>query len=102
MKDWFRQEEGFEGVKGGLAGRGPVPREVFLREVDEGLGDVGVVRDETMVEVRKPKKGSDILDLFRSWPASNPVQLNGVHGKLSRFDDHSQIFQFSGGEVAFF
>jgi len=40
VKDWFGQEEGFQGVEGGLTDGGPVPLEVFFCEVDEGAGDV--------------------------------------------------------------
>ena len=39
-KDGFCEEEAFEGIEGGLARRGPVPREVFLGEVKEGAGDI--------------------------------------------------------------
>ena len=89
VENWFQQEEGFEGVKGGLAGRRPVPREVFLGEVNERSGDIGVVWNELSVEIGKAKEGSDIFNLFGGWPTSNPIQLDGVHGKLSGFDDHS-------------
>ena len=40
-------------VKGLLLGRGPVPRQVFLGEVNEGTGNGGVVRDEPSAEVGK-------------------------------------------------
>ena len=40
-------------VKGLLLGRGPIPRQVFLGEVNEGVGDGGIVRDESLVEVGK-------------------------------------------------
>ena len=36
-----------------LLRRSPVPREIFLDEVNEGAGDGGVVRDESPVEVGK-------------------------------------------------
>ena len=73
VKDWFRQEEGLEGVERVLTSGGPIPREVFLGEVDEGLGDVGVVRDETLVKVGEAKEGSNILDFFRGWPTGNAI-----------------------------
>ena len=40
VEDGFGKEKTFEGVEGGLAGRGPVPREVLLGEVEEGAGDL--------------------------------------------------------------
>jgi len=56
MEDWFRQEKGFEGVEGVLAGGGPVPLEVFLCKVDERTGDVGIVGNESTVEVGEAKE----------------------------------------------
>ena len=102
MKDRFQQEEGFEGVKGSLAGRGAIPREVFLGEVNEGSGNVGVVRDETTVEVCKAKEGPDILDFFGSWPTGNSIQFDGAYGKLAQFDNHSEVPNFSGGKAVLF
>ena len=40
-------------VKGLLLGRSPVPREVFLGEINEGVGEGGVIKDESPVEVGK-------------------------------------------------
>ena len=73
MEDRFQQKEGFEVVEQSLACRGPFPREVFLGEVDEGSGNVGVVRDEMTVEVCKAEEGSDVFDFLRSWPAGDPI-----------------------------
>ena len=39
-----------------LACGGPVPGEVLLGEIDERVGDVGVIRDEASVEVGKAKE----------------------------------------------
>ena len=38
VEDWLQQEEGFESVERSLACRGPIPREVFLGEVNKRLG----------------------------------------------------------------
>ena len=40
-------------IEGLLLGRGPVPREVFLGEVNEGAGDGGVVGNESPIEIGK-------------------------------------------------
>ena len=84
-----------------MASGRPVPREVLFGEVNKRPGDIGVVRDKATVEVCKAEKGSNVFDFFRDRPASNSVQLDGVHGKLPGFDDHSKIFHFSGGKAAF-
>ena len=40
MKNWFRVEELFQGIKGRLTRRGPVPSQVLLCEVDERVSNV--------------------------------------------------------------
>ena len=53
------------------------------------------------VEVGKAKERSDVLDCFRGGPASNTIQLYRVHGKLSGFDNHAEIFYLGGGKTTF-
>ena len=38
-------------IKGLLLGRGPVPRKIFLGEVNEGAGNGGIVGNELPVEI---------------------------------------------------
>ena len=85
-----------------LTSGGPIPRKVFLGEVNEGSGDIGVVRDETSVKVGEAKEGSNIFDFFRGWPTGNAVQLDRIHGELPRFDDHSEVFHFGGSKATLF
>ena len=73
MKDWFQQEQGFEGVKSSLASRGPVPGQVLLGEVNEGSGDIRVIRNKMSVEVGKPEEGSDVSDFLRGRPAGDTI-----------------------------
>ena len=65
------------------------------------MGDVGVVRDELMIKVSKAKKGAYILDFGWGGPAGNAVELDGVHGQLPRFHNHSKVFDFICGKLAF-
>ena len=65
------------------------------------MGDGGVVRDELMVEVDKAEEGSYILDFGWGWPGGNTVELDRVHGKLTRFHNHSKVFDFRDVELAF-
>ena len=53
------------------------------------MSDSGVVRNELMVEVSKAKEGSHVFDFGWGRPGSNAIEFDGVHGKLSRFYDHS-------------
>ena len=80
VKDGFREEETFKGVERGLTGGGPVPREVFLGEVEERMSDVGVIRDEAPVEISKAEERANIFHLGWSRPTCDSVELNQVHG----------------------
>ena len=79
VKDGFGEKELFEGVKGGLASRGPVPREIFLGEVEEGAGDVGVIGDEVAVEIGEAKEGANVFHFGRGRPTCDSIELNRVH-----------------------
>jgi len=102
MEDWFRQEEGFEGVEGFLAGGGPVPLEVFLGEVNEGTGDVRIVRDESSVEIGEAKERAYVLDFCGGWPLGNSIEFDGIHSELTGFDDHSKVVYLIGSEFTLF
>ena len=43
----------FQGVEGGLTRGGPVPGQVFLCEVDQGVGNIRVIRDKSLVNVTR-------------------------------------------------
>ena len=100
VEDGFREEETLEGVEGGLAGRRPVPREVFLGEVEERAGDIGVVRDEMSVEVGEAEKRTNVFHLGWGGPTCDSIELDGVHGQLAGFHDHAEVFYLVGGELA--
>ena len=102
VKDGFRKEEAFEGAEGGLARRGPIPGEVLLGEVEEGAGDVGIVGDESAVEIGEPKERANIFHLSWRRPVCNAVELDGIHGQLAGFYDHAEVFYLISGELAFF
>jgi len=102
VEDWFGQEKGFKGVEGSLASGGPVPLEVLFGEIDEGTGDIGVVGDESTVKIGKAEEGAYILDFSGGWPFGNSVEFDGVHGELSWFNDHSEVFYLVSGKLAFF
>jgi hypothetical protein len=55
-KDWLLGEGVFYGEEGVLTGGGPIQMGVFLGEVMEGVGDVGEVGDEPLVEVAEANK----------------------------------------------
>ena len=100
MEDRAREEELLQLVKELLTSRGPVPAIVFLDEVEKWASDRGIVRDEPTIEVGKAKEGSYILDFSRGWPGGNAVEFDWVHSKLTRFHDHSEVFDFGDVELA--
>ena len=84
-----------------MASRGPIPAIVFLDEVNEWTGDSKVVRNKLAVKVGKAKEGLYILDFGWGWPGSDAVEFHRVHGKLTGFHDHSEVFDFRDVELAF-
>ena len=85
-----------------MKGRGPVPLGAFFAKVDEGMGNIGVVKNEVVVEVCKAKKGVYILDCRGGRPFGDIIKLDRIHSQLARFDNHAKIFYFVGGKLAFF
>ena len=79
-----------------------MPRQVFLGKVNQRASNIRVVWDESLVEVGEAKEGVDIFDFSWSGPTCDAIKLNRVHGQLSWFDDHSEVFDFISGELAFF
>ena len=75
--------------------------EVFLSEVNEGAGDIRVVGNKSTVEVGEAKEGAYVLDFSRGWPFGNSIKLYRIHGKLTGFNDHSEVFYLVCGEFAF-
>ena len=74
---------------------------VFLSKVKEGVGDSRVVGYKLMVEVSKVQEGLYTLDFDRGWPGGDSVEFDWIHGKLTRFHNHSKVFDFRDVELAF-
>ena len=100
VKDGFGEEKMLEGLKGGLTRRGPVPGKVLLGEVEERAGDVGVVGDESSVEIGKAKERANVFHLGWYGPICDAVEFDGVHGQLAGFNDHAEVFYLVSGELA--
>ena len=74
---------------------------VFLSEVQERVGDCGIVRDELTVEIGKTKEGSHVLNFGGGQPGSDAIKFDRVHGKLTGFHNHSKVFHFRDVELTF-
>ena len=80
MKNGFGEEKAYQGIKGGLTRRKPVPSRILLCKVDKRASNVQVVRNESSIEVGEAKEGMYILDFSQSGPACDAIKFNRVHG----------------------
>ena len=55
-----------------------------------------------MVEIGKAKEGSYVLYFSGGQPGSNAIELDRVHGELTRFHNHSEVFDFGDVELTLF
>ena len=75
---------------------------VFLGEIEEVVGNCGIVRDEPTVEVGKAKEQLYILNFSWGGPGSDAVKFDWVYKELTGFYNHSKIFNFRNIKLAFF
>ena len=85
-------ERGLQGVKGSLALVCPCPLCGLSGKTSERNGYVGVMRNESTIEVSKPQEGLYILNLARSWPIQDGLYLVRGHPKSFRRKDEPKIF----------
>ena len=65
------------------------------------MGNGRVIGDELSVEVSKTKEGVYVFDFDRGQPGGNAIKFDQVHGELTRFHNHSEVFDFGNVELAF-
>ena len=94
------QEALFQLLEGCFAAITPVELGVFLGQIDERSGEVGVVGDEVAIEIAYAKERSDVFDFRGGRPFRDPFEFGRVHGNVSGSDDHSKIVNFLGIKCA--
>lgn len=99
-KDWSRGESFLEVLERFSAIVGKVPLDVLLGETSERNDDVGVVVNETTVEVGKSEEGLNIPDFPWRRPFGNGLDFNGIHGETFGREDVTEIFDSVRGEGA--
>ena len=62
-----------------------------MGECMEGAGNLGVVADESSVEVHKPYEGLDVLYLCWLWLACDSLDLNRVHCYMVLRDNKPKV-----------
>ena len=80
----------------------PCPGRILLGEVNQWLSDVGIIGDKSLVEVGKAEERLNVFDFCWSRPFCYTIELYGIHGELSRSDDHSEIFYLRSCKGTFF
>jgi len=90
---FFEYVEGFAGLLGELI------RDPLTGKTSEGDHDIGVVENETSIEVGKAEKGLNILDFPQLRPILYDLDLCLVHGESLRRQNVSEVFHSLGVEL---
>ncbi|KIM70394.1 hypothetical protein SCLCIDRAFT_100382, partial [Scleroderma citrinum Foug A] len=88
-------------VKSGATVIGEFPRSVFAGKLHERNDNVGVVVDETMVEVRKSEEGLNVLNFPRFWPVGNGLNFLRGHRESVGGETETEVLGGGGMELTF-
>ncbi|KIO07381.1 hypothetical protein M404DRAFT_136870 [Pisolithus tinctorius Marx 270] len=101
-KDQSRGEGGLKAEESRVALFGEAPRSTLPSEVGEWNNYVGVITDEPMIEVCKPKKGLDDFNLAWFRPITNGLDLISRHGQTGWGEDIAKVLDRVFVELALF
>ncbi|KIM57252.1 hypothetical protein SCLCIDRAFT_130827, partial [Scleroderma citrinum Foug A] len=88
-------------VESGATVVGEFPRSVFVGKPHERNDNVGVVMDESMVEVRESKEGLDVLNLPWFWPIRDGLNFLRRHGESIGRETETKVLSGGGMELTF-
>jgi len=91
-EDWLFQESLLKFQKGGFAVRKPLPSGVLLCQGEEGLDDVGEVRDEFSIKVAEAHERVYCTNRGRRPLFVDGHQFNRVHRDLTFTNDQPKVF----------
>ncbi|KIM63087.1 hypothetical protein SCLCIDRAFT_118212, partial [Scleroderma citrinum Foug A] len=77
------------------------PRSVFAGKPRERNDDVGVVMDESTVEVHESKEGLDVLNLMRFRPIGDGLNFLCRHGESIGRETETEVLGGGGMELTF-
>ncbi|KIM69164.1 hypothetical protein SCLCIDRAFT_104124, partial [Scleroderma citrinum Foug A] len=77
------------------------PRSVFAGKPHERNNDVGVVMDESTVEVREPEEGLDVLNLLWFQPIGHGLNFLCRHGESVGRETETEVLGGGGMELTF-
>lgn len=69
-----------------------VPGNRFLSKMGKRNSDVGIVGNESVVEVAETKEGLNVFDFLQLWPILYSFDFVIVHTKTSWREDVSKVF----------
>jgi len=81
-EDWFPTHEGFEHFEHFELWFAPMPHYTFLCQIQEWMGNLGVIGDEVAVVASEAQERADVSRIFGYWPICYTTQLLGVHLQL--------------------
>src|SRR6266581_4453955 len=99
-QDGGRHEGVFEKMESGTTVIRENPRGPFAGEVRQGDHNVGVLVDETLVEVCEAKEQLNVLDLTGFGPVLDGFHFLGGHGKSSWGKDIPKVLHSIHMELA--
>jgi len=88
-------------IERGATSRGEIPRSVFVGKLREWYDNVGVVVNETMVEVCETEEGLDVLHLAGFRPIRDGFHLICRHGQSIGGKAEPKVFSGGGMELTF-
>ncbi|KIO00453.1 hypothetical protein M404DRAFT_152859 [Pisolithus tinctorius Marx 270] len=95
---------GAEGIlqaeESGAALLGKVPRSTLSREASERNDDVGVVINESSIEIGETKEGLDVSHLPRLRPVADCLNLLGRHGETGGRKNVAEVLDGVGVKLA--
>ena len=77
------------------------PRSVFAGKPRERNDDVGVVMDESTVEVRESEEGLDVLNFPHFRPVGDGLNFLHRHGESVRRETETEVLSGGGMELTF-
>ena len=100
-KDWSGGKGLLQEVESGVTIISEFPRSVFAGKLCERNDDVGVVVDESTLEVHEFEEELDVLHLLWFWPIGDGLNFLHGHGKSIRGKTETEVLSGSGMEFTF-
>ena len=95
-----RNELVLKSLKAFLAFICPLKLNAFVKQISQGLGNLGEVLDETEAITSKSKKASDLLDSLWRGPVKNSLNALWVDGNTILGDNMTKVGDFGKPEFA--